>query len=85
MDSTQIISLLTASIGGILIVLIGVLGWIGSRVHTRLDRLSSMLDTKFDTMNSTLSGIEHDLRNELVSLDRRVTRVEIAVKSKRDE
>ena len=51
--------------GGLLAILILVLGWIGTRIHARLDEI-----------NKTLGSIERDLRGELTNLDRRVTKVE---------
>jgi len=63
-------------VGGLFSILIVVLGWIGQRVHHRLDSLTNMLADKLEQMNNKLGGIERDLRSELVTLDRRVTRVE---------
>jgi hypothetical protein len=57
-------------------ILIMVLGWIGSRVHTKLDDLAARMEVRLDGLNRTLNSIERDLRGDLVSLDRRVTRVE---------
>jgi len=67
---------LTAVIGALFTLLVLVLGWIGSRVHQRLDSLTIMLSEKLGNMDAKLGGIERDLRDELVTLDRRVTRVE---------
>jgi hypothetical protein len=60
----------------VIATLIGVLGWIGARVHTKLDELSGKLESGIGSMNNTLSAIERDLRGELTDLDRRMTRVE---------
>ena len=68
---------LLAVVFGILIV---VLGWIGSRVHSRLDNLYKVLDTKLGMMNDKLGSIERDLRSDLTGLDRRVTRIESTCK-----
>lgn len=57
-------------------VLIAVLGWIGSRVHSKLDQLSDRMEARLSDLNKTLGAIEKDLRGELTRLDRRVTRVE---------
>ena len=59
-----------------LFCLIGVLGWIGSRVHAKLDQLSDKMEAKLSDLNKTLGAIERDIRGELNGLDRRVTRVE---------
>jgi len=56
--------------------LITVLGWIGSRVHAKLDQLSERMEAKLSELNKTLNAIERDVRGELTTLDRRVTRVE---------
>ena len=63
-------------VGALFGLLVMVLAWIGSRVHQRLDGLTTMLSEKLEQMNAKLGGIEKDLRNELSHLDRRVTRVE---------
>jgi Tfp pilus assembly protein PilO len=58
MESTYLVSTLM----GVLIVLIG---WIGNRIHNKLDEMAS-----------ALRSIEKDLRNDLSSLDRRVSYLE---------
>lgn len=62
--------------GGLFMLLIAVLAWIGQRVHSRLDRLSEMLDEKLTTMSGTLAGIERDLRGDITALDRRISHLE---------
>lgn len=52
-------------ISGLLALLCVLIGWIGNRIHRRLDEISQ-----------TLVKIERDLRSELAGLDRRVTRLE---------
>ncbi len=47
------------------VLLVATLGWIGNRVHAKLDEI-----------NNTLSSIERDLRKDLAGLDRRVSRLE---------
>lgn len=65
-----------------------VLGWIGARVHTKLDNLYQILDEKLGAMGEQLGGIESELRNEIsiiktdlheefIVLDRRVTKIEV--------
>ena len=73
MTTTEI---LIAFGGAMFLLLTGLLAWIGGRVHTRLDELTVMLDTKLGAVSASLSGIEKDLRNELTGLDRRVSRIE---------
>jgi hypothetical protein len=58
MDSTYIISSLMS-------VLILLIGWIGHRIHKKLDEMAI-----------ALRSIEKDLRNDLTSLDRRVSFLE---------
>lgn len=76
MEPATFQSVLIALLAGVFGILIGVLGWIGSRVHSRLDNLYEILDDKLGAMNQKLGGIERDLRNDLSGLDRRVTRIE---------
>lgn len=57
-------------------MLVIVLGWIGSRVHAKLDDLYSVLDIKLGEVTNKLGGIERDLRSELTGLDRRVSKIE---------
>lgn len=51
--------------GGLFVVLITIVGWIGSRIHARLDEMSK-----------ALQAIERDLRKDLVNLDRRLYAIE---------
>lgn len=57
-------------------LLLWLLKWIGVRIHSKLDDLTSKIDDGLKEMNITLSSIEKDLRGELVKLDRRLTRME---------
>lgn len=61
----DLIKILLGTIGSLVGLLVIVIGWIGMRIHARLDSISN-----------SLSAIEKDLRDELVTLDRRITRVE---------
>lgn len=70
-------TILTALIGTLFFLLIAVLAWIGSRVHTKIDNLTITLADGLGGVNEKLGSIERDLRDELASLDRRITRVEI--------
>jgi hypothetical protein len=63
-------------IGGLLGLLILLLGWIGSKLHERLDSINKTLMIKLEEIYGSLNKIERDLRGELVSMDRRVTRIE---------
>lgn len=65
MDQLNLIPYLLQGIGSVLALLTVLLGWIGVRIHNRLDDIGR-----------SLSSIERDLRADLASLDRRVTRVE---------
>lgn len=67
---------LMALLGIFFTLLVSVLAWIGNRVHTRLDALTSTVDTKFNELHTVLSSIERDLRGDLVDLDRRVSSLE---------
>lgn len=76
MDTPNLQALIFITLGGALTVLIGLLAWIGGRVHTKLDNLTDKMDAGLKEMNQTLTSIERDLRGELATLDRRVTRME---------
>ena len=52
--------------------LVGVIGWAGSQIKQQIKDLGD----KMEVTNTTLTKIERDLRGELSSLDRRITRVE---------
>lgn len=64
----EIVKIFLTVIGGLLAVLVGVIAWIGNRIHNRLD-----------SMSNSLSAIEKDLRKDLSSLDRRMSQVEAHV------
>jgi hypothetical protein len=70
------LQVLVPFIGGLLGLLILLLGWIGSKLHQRLEIINDTLETRLDSIYSSLNMIERDLRGELVTLDRRITRVE---------
>lgn len=65
MNQLDLIPWLLQIIGSVLALLTLLLGWIGVRIHNRLDDIGR-----------SLSSIEKDLREDLATLDRRVTRVE---------
>lgn len=65
MTDTLVFTIVSSLLGVLFGILLLLLAWIGSRVHTRLDEISK-----------SLGAIERDLRNDLISLDRRVTRTE---------
>jgi hypothetical protein len=76
----EIINIIVALTAGLFTVLIVVIGWIGSRVHTKLDDLSLVVATKFDELNKTLIAIERDLRDDLHDMDRRIILLETMLK-----
>jgi len=65
MDDAHLIGYLVYVVGALLGILIGLLGWIGSRIHNRLDSIAK-----------SLSKIERDLRGDLSLLDRRLIKLE---------
>jgi hypothetical protein len=69
-------TVLIGLVGVFFFLLVAVLAWIGSRVHSKLDNLYQVLDDKLGEVNSKLGGIEKDLRNELTGLDRRISKIE---------
>lgn len=64
-DEIDVLSHLLSTISGLLVLLLAVFGWIGNRVHNRLDEIAT-----------SLKAIESDLREDLSQLDRRVSRIE---------
>jgi hypothetical protein len=65
MSDSYLINLILPVISGLMATLILIIGWIGNRIHTRLDEISK-----------TLGTIERDLREDLADLDRRLTILE---------
>lgn len=57
--------IITPIIVGLCATIAALIGWIGSRINVRLEKIGD-----------TLAAIERDLRGELYGLDRRVTRLE---------
>lgn len=72
----QVVDLIIALSAGLFSILIVVIGWIGSRVHTKLDYLTMIVAQKFDELNKTLVDIERDLRDDLHDIDKRVLKLE---------
>jgi hypothetical protein len=62
----EIIKIFLTVTGGLLMLLTSVVGWIGIRIHARLDSISK-----------SLASIERDLRGDLSNLDRRVVALEV--------
>ena len=63
---TSIITpIIISIIVGLCATIAALIGWIGSRINVRLEKIGD-----------TLAAIERDLRGELYGLDRRVTRLE---------
>ena len=60
-----VIPLMIAAIVGLCATVAALVGWIGSRINVRLEKI-----------DETLAAIERNLRGELFGLDRRVTRLE---------
>lgn len=65
----EVIRVLLGVSGGLIGILTVVIGWIGTRIHARLDAISK-----------SLTAIERDLRGDLSSLDRRVVKLEVESK-----
>jgi len=63
-------------------VLIGLLAWIGDRVHSKIDHLTNKIEEKLDEVNKTLTTIERDLRKDLLEHDKRITTLETKVATK---
>lgn len=65
MTESQLLTIASALVATMFGLLITVLGWIGSRVYSKLDE-----------MNNTMHTIASELHNRINGLDRRVTVVE---------
>lgn len=70
----EIIRTLLGISAGLIATLTIVIGWIGARIHSRLDSISR-----------SLTAIERDLRGDLSDLDRRVVKLEVAAEMRDDE
>jgi phage-related protein len=64
-NELNLLGILMTAIGGLVATLTIVIGWIGSRVHSRLDSIAK-----------SLQSIERDLRGDLSNLDRRLVAIE---------
>lgn len=62
-------------LGIIATTLLGILAWLGSRLHTKVDAIPNELEH----INATLHKIEVDLRRELANHDSRISVVEAKV------
>lgn len=67
---------LLSIIGALFCLLVLVLGFIGSRVHQRLDGLTQMLDTRLTELAKTMYEIRDDLKEELADQNTRIAVVE---------
>jgi len=65
MEHLNLLQLLLQVIGGLIGLLVIVIGWIGKRIHDRLDAI-----------NVTLGKIDRDLGEKVMDLNVRLTRVE---------
>jgi transposase-like protein len=64
---------LIALLGVVFFLLIGVLAWIGNRVHTRLDAMTETMGEKFDALHSVMSNIKDDLHSRITENERRMS------------
>ena len=64
-------------IGGLLGVLAAMFAWGVSQMQSKVDGVAKQLEK----INATLIGIERDMRGELAGLDRRVSQLQIAIRS----
>ena len=65
MDSVQLLNLALAMVGALMSILMATIGWIGSKIYNKLDSLSEKID-----------GLEREVHDKILVLDRRVTRLE---------
>jgi len=69
---TELLHLFMWVVGGLLVVLTGLIAWVGKRVNDRIDKISDHLGT----INSTLVSIDRDLRVEVGKTNTRVAVLE---------
>ena len=83
-DITGLLVWLIIAIGG---SLLGLLGWIGHRLHSKVDDLPVQVGAQVEKVHEDLLKevrdirgtqiiLERDIRDEVTKLDRRVTKVE---------
>jgi len=65
MSETQLLTIASSLVATLFGLLVTVLGWIGSKIYTKLDEMSN-----------TMHSIASDLHERINDLDRRVTVVE---------
>lgn len=63
-------------VGVLFFMLVGVLVWIGQRVHQRLDHLSDVVGEKFDNLHDILAMTERRHNDKIVDIERRVIVIE---------
>lgn len=72
MSETQYISI----IGSMLMILVGIVGWIGTRIFNKLDGLADQQAKNHDAIQKQITDGDNILHNRITEIDRRVTRVE---------
>ena len=65
MSEGDVINILLATLGGLATVVIGLIAWLGTRVHTRLSEIAH-----------TLSKISRDICADIAALNTRLTVIE---------
>lgn len=65
MNETQLLTIASSLVATLFGLLVVVLGWLGSKIYTKLDEMSI-----------TMHSIASDLHERINDLDRRVTKVE---------
>lgn len=72
MNETAILMVSSSLVATLFGLLVALLGWLGSKIYTKLDELGN-----------TMRRIESDLHERISALDKRVTRVETQVELRR--
>ena len=65
MNEGDVINVLLATLGGLATIVIGLISWLGTRVHTRLSEIAH-----------TLSKISRDICADIAALNTRLTVIE---------
>lgn len=65
MNESEVINILLATLGGLATIVIGLIAWIGARLHTRLSEISH-----------TLTKISRDICADIAALNTRLTVIE---------
>jgi predicted PurR-regulated permease PerM len=79
MSSSEFIALASSLAAGAFTILIAVLGWLGNKIYSKLDDVTSSMNNMKDDLTTSIGGIKDELHDRITGIDKRVTRVETIV------